>query len=313
MAPDSRFHNIKLNPDGKVVIFPHGHGVDFRPSKEFRTIGTILRLGAMISQIDQDLSPAEEATLQSLIHDNRELTIIEKDSLLAFLHWCLSTSQGTAGLKQRLADLSSAEKTAISHILISVAHADGRIDPKEVQQLEKLYTTLGLDKEQVTSDIHTLAAASEPIIVGLRDPETIFPISKPTLEAGASKGFRLNEELIRIREEETLRVKGVLEDIFADQAEGQVDIGSTPTMVAPTSSPLAVLDEAHQSFLHRLLTRETWERAALHEICKELGLTVDGAMEVLNEWAFDNANAPLIDDGETVYIDVNLAREIINA
>lgn len=313
MAPDPRFHNIKLNPEGKVVIFPHGHGLDFRPSKEFRTIGTILRLGAMVSQINQDLSPAEVGTLQSLIRDNRELSSIEKDSLLAFSHWCLNTPQGTAGIKERLAEVSTAEKTAISHILISVAHADGHIDSKEVKQLEKLYTTLGLDKEQVTSDIHTLASASGPVTVDLRDPETTFSISQPTMEVGVSKGFRLNEELIRIREEETRQVKGVLEGIFADQAEDQVDIVSTPAMVAPTSSPLTALDEAHQSFFHRLLTQETWERPALHEICKELGLTVDGAMEVLNEWAFDNVNAPLIDDGEPVYIDVNLAREILNA
>lgn len=313
MAPDARFHNIKPNPDGKVVIFPHGHGVDFRPSKEFRAVGTILRLGAMVSQINQDLSPAEEATLQNLIQDTRELTNIEKDSLLAFLHWCLRTPQGTAGLKQGLAEVSTAEKTVISHILISVALADGCIDPKEVKQLEKLYTALGLDKDQVTSDIHALAATSEPVTVGLRDPETTFSIPKPMTEAGISKGFRLNEELIRIREEETRQVKGVLEGIFADQAEDQVDIASTPAMIAPTSSPLAALDEAHQSFFHHLLTQETWERSTLHEICKELGLTVDGAMEVLNEWAFDNANAPIIDDGEPIYVDVNLAREITNA
>jgi hypothetical protein len=39
---------------------------------------------------------------------------------------------------------------------------------------------------------------------------------------------------------------------------------------------------------------------------------VDGAMEVLNEWAFENANAPLIDDGEPIYVDVSLAKEIVD-
>jgi tellurite resistance protein len=312
MAPDARFHNLKPSPDGKVVIFPNGHGVDFQPSKEFRTVGTILRLGAMVSQIDQGLSPAEEATLQTLIQENPVLTRIEKNSLVAFLLWCLSTPQGTTGLKQRLAEMSTIEKTAISHILISVAHADGRIDPKEVKQLEKLYTTLGLDREQVTSDIHALAASSGPVTVGLRDAETTFSIPKPMTEPGVSKGFRLNEELIRIREEETRQVKGVLEGIFADQGEEHMDNSSTSAMVPPTSNPLAALDEAHQNFFHRLLTQETWERAALHEICKDLGLTIDGAMEVLNEWAFEHANAPLVEDGEPVYVDFNLAREITN-
>ena len=196
MTPDVRYHNIKPSPDGKVAIFPQGHGVDFRPSREFRTVGTILRLGAMVSQIDDDLSPSEETTLQSLVKDNRELTAIEKDSLLTFLHWCLRTPQSTAGLKQQLSGVSTAEKTAISHILITVAHADGHIDPQEIKQLEKFYTTLGLDKKQVASDIHALAAASEPVTVGLRDPETSFTIPKPTPESATGKGFRLNDELI---------------------------------------------------------------------------------------------------------------------
>lgn len=311
IAPDIRFHNIKANLDGKVAIFPNGHGIDFRPSKEYRTLGTILRLGAMVSQIDDDLSPAEEAALQSLVNENRDLTQIERDSLLAFLQWCLNTPQGTAGIKQRLSEVSTAEKSAISHILISVAFADGRIDPKEVKQLEKLYTTLGLNKEQVTSDLHTLAAANEPVTVGLRDTEPTFSIPTPTVEPVKPKGFSLNEELIRIRTEETRQVKGVLEGIFADPEEDQSENDITTT-TSPSENPLSALDKAHQDFFHRLLQQETWERSALHELCKELGLMVDGAMEVLNEWSFDNANAPLIDDGDPVFVDVNLAREIVN-
>jgi uncharacterized tellurite resistance protein B-like protein len=170
----------------------------------------------MIGQVDQDQSVKEEIILQNLIQNNHKLTGTEKNSLLAFLAWCLKTPQDTTGLKQKLTEVSAAEKTAIGHILISVAHADGRIDPKEVKQLEKLYATLGLDKDQVASDIHSLAAMSGPVTVGLRDPETTFSIPKAITETDTSKGFRLNEELIRLREEETRQVKGVLEGIFTD-------------------------------------------------------------------------------------------------
>lgn len=312
MAPDIRYHNMKPTLEGNVVVFAKGHGADFRPSKEFRTVGTILRLGAMVSQIDKDIAPAEEATLQGLIQDNRELNSIEKDSLMAFLHWCLRTPLKAAGLKQRLSEVSEAGKTAISHILVSVAHADGVVKPEEIKQLEKLYTTLGLNKEQVTSDLHALAASSGPVTVGLRDKETTYAIPQPAKPIGTARGFVLNEELIRIRTEETKQVRSVLEDIFTEQDENDVEIESAPAGATVSSNPLALLDAAHQSLFNQLMTQETWKRDALHETCKGLGLMVDGAMEVINEWAFDNANAPLIDDGEPVYIDINLAKEILN-
>ena len=77
-------------------------------------------------------------------------------------------------------------------------------------------------------------------------------------------------------------------------------------------SPLSTLDEAHQNFFNRLITKELWKKEEIQIISKELGLMADGAMEVLNEWAFENANAPLIEDGEEIYIDIELAKEIIN-
>lgn len=309
IAPDIRYHNMKPALDGHVAVFPKGHGADFNPSKEFRMVSTILRLGAMVSQIDNDLSPAEESILQNLVLDNRELTTIEKDSLMAFLHWCMRTPLNAAGLKAGLAGVSQAQKTAISHILVSVAHADGVIKPEEIKQIEKLYKALGLDKAQVTSDIHALAADSGPVTVALKDPDTSLSIPEPARAAGKSIGFVLNDELIQIRKEETKQVKSVLADIFTEQDE---EIETEPAAAVASASPLFMLDQAHQNLFNSLREQETWERAAIRETCKKLGLMVDGAMEVLNEWAFENANAPLIDDGEPVYVDVSLAKEIVD-
>jgi tellurite resistance protein len=311
IAPDMRYHNMKPTLNGHVAVFSKGHGVGFCPSKEFRIVSTILRLGAMVSQVDNDLSPAEEATLQNLIADNRELTAIEKDSLTAFLHWCLRTPLNAAGLKARLSEVSETQKSAISHILISVAHADGVVKPEEIKQIEKLYTTLGLDKEHVTRDLHALAADSGPVTVDLKDPDTSFAIPEPAKAVGNSKVFVLNDELIRIRKEETKQVISVLDKIFTEQ-EKEKELETSPTGAVAAGNPLFLLDDVHQSLFNKLLEQEEWERTAIQETCKKLGLMVDGAMEVLNEWAFENANAPLIDDGEPVYVDVSLAKEIVN-
>jgi len=312
IVPDIRFHNIKPNLDGKVALFPKGHGIDFRPSTEYRRLISVIRLGAMVSQIDDDVSTAEAAILQNLINESRELTQPEKDSLHAFLQWCLYTPQRTAGIKQRLSEASPAEKTAISRVLISVAFADGRVDPKEVKHLEKFYPMIGLDKEQVISDIHTLAAAGGLVTVGLPDGAPSLSIPASAIEPVQAKGFSLNEELIRVRLEETRQVKDILEGVFAEPEEEQAESDVDAT-VPPFENPLALLDQAHQDLFHCLLEKEAWERHSLQELCKELGLMVDGAMEVLNEWSIEQANVPLIEDGDPVYVDVDLAKELVTA
>jgi hypothetical protein len=252
-----------------------------------------------------------------LIRDNRELSNAEKYSLLAFMHWCLITPQGTSGLKQQLSQASEAIKEAISHILVTVALSDGKIELSEIKQLEKLYTMMGLEKKHVTEDLHVLSATTGPVTVGLRDPDTSFSIPKDKSPAGVVTGFSLNQELIKIREEETRLVKGVLEGIFSDQDEVEpivaAALATAETTTEDSDNPLSHLDAAHQAFFNKLLEQETWERASLYEACKNLGLMFDGAMEVINEWAFEHVNAPLIEDGEPVYVDVNLAKELTGA
>jgi len=305
LAPDIRHHNIKTDPDGKVIIFPQE--CVFQPSKSYSMMSMIVRLGAIVSQIDEEVTQSEESTLQNFIQENADLTSPEKRSLQAFSYWAMRTPQNISGLKQKLSGASTAEKNAISQILISVALADGRIDPKEVKQIEKMYANLGLDKDQVVRDLHNLSVATEPVTVGLRELETSFTIPKPGIE---SKRFTLNDVLIKIREEETQQVKSLLEDIFTEKIERETP--PAPEVATIRITPITELDQAHLNLFNLLISKEKWDRAALYDKCKEMGLMIDGAMEVLNEWSFTYANAPLIEDGDPVYIDVNLAREIID-
>lgn len=311
IAPDNRYHHLKPTIDGQVVIFKKGHGINFNPSQEFLMLCSILRLGVIVSQIDGEVSHHEEEVLYNMIQDNRKLTNIEKDSLKAFLRWALITPQEISGLKKKLETASQNEKTAIGHILISIAHADGRIDLKEIKQLEKLYTLLGLNKVQVLNDLHQLSTTNEPVIVDYKDKDTSYSIPTPE-NTSTQSTFTLNDEIIKIREAETSQIKGVLGSIFTndeDVEEAHINIAEENIEM---DSPLSTLDEAHQNFFNRLITKELWKKEEIQIISKELGLMADGAMEVLNEWAFENANAPLIEDGEEIYIDIELAKEIIN-
>jgi tellurite resistance protein len=312
MAPDPRYHNIKAGKDGTIAIFRNGHGTGFKPSSEFLALNTILILGASVSAADDQNSAAEELVLQNLINDNLKLNQSEKDSLSAVLHWCLRTPQGTAGMKQRIAALGAADRTVIGKVMVSVANADGHIDAKEIKLLEKIYAALGLPGGQVTTDIHGLMAATEPVTVRHRDPSITYPIPRPPEETKVSQSFFLDHEVIKKREEETRQVSRILEGIFDDPADQEVEAKVPPERILSGEGMLDSLDSLHRSLFSRLIVQEAWERETLEGLCREIGLMPDGAIEGLNEWAFVNASANLIEDGEPIYVDLELAKELMN-
>ncbi|WP_257283362.1 TerB N-terminal domain-containing protein, partial [Endozoicomonas sp. SESOKO1] len=78
IAPDTRYHHAKTSADGKLVLFPEGHGKYFEPSKAYSEMGVVLRLGAMVASVDSHTDQAESNLLTQLIDHNTNLSPIEK-------------------------------------------------------------------------------------------------------------------------------------------------------------------------------------------------------------------------------------------
>ena len=305
IAPDIRFHQAKPDVDGKIMLFPGGHGEDFSPSSEFRKVGTILRLGSLVAGIDNHIADSEISLLENLVAQNKKLEEIEKRSLNAYMHWRLNSPANAAGLKKRLESLGKSDKIAISHILIGVALADGRIDPAEITQLEKLYGQLGLDRTMVTSDIHNLSSDRPPRVEQERKTKVKTP---PEAQPAEASSLSLDRDLLELYEEETKDVQSVLESIFADD-----DILDEPEITSEAQIPdgaISRLDARYRNLYEKLITREKWPSEEVEKLCREQKLMTDGAVEAINDWAFDNVDAPLIDDGDVVYIDLEIAEEI---
>ena len=308
IAPDIRFHQAKPDIDGKIMLFAGGHGEDFSPSSEFRKVGTILRLGSLVAGIDNHIADSEIELLGGLITQNEKLKETEKQSLHAYMHWRLNTSTNTAGLKKRLEVLNKNEKVAISHMLVGVALADGKIDPAEIRQLEKLYGQLGLDKAMVTSDIHSLSSDRRSRAEQEKRTAVESPLEAQPAEAASS--LSLDRDLLKLYEEETKNVQSVLESIFAED-----DVLDEPETEMETEAQIPVevipgLDTKYRNLYEKLITKEKWSPEEMERLCENLQLMTEGAVEAINDWAFDNVDAPLIDDGSTVYIDLEVAEEI---
>ncbi|TMO97283.1 ATPase [Pseudoalteromonas sp. S3260] len=289
IAPDLRYHHAKPKLDDKLVLFTPGHGEEFVPSHAFIQVGIALRLGAMVANIDGVVDESESSELEKLITHDEKLTDTEKRSLKAYLTWRLVTPSDNAGLKNRLNNLGETEIEFVKRFILSIALADGNVDNKEVKQIEKLYANLGLNKESVTSDIHQLTTSSHQLA----------PKSQNSSE------FSLDETILALHESQTTEAKNMLEKIFTSDEDE-----SDYIEVSELTNEVDGLDQAHSQLFEKLCAKAQWGREEVAQICSELKLMVDGAIETINDWSFDLVDAPVIDDDGDIYIDEEIVEEI---
>lgn len=299
VEPDVRFTGIKPKPADKLVIFRQGEDAPSAPTQAYEAATLVLRLAAMVSAADGEVSAEEKQHLEQHIEKRLSLEPAERLRLRAHLHWLLQHDQGMAGLAPKLDGLAAPQKASIGQYLITVAAADGRIDPGEVKLLQKLYKRLGLDPESVVSDIHTVTA--EPITVRPATPtDGGFRIPQPEPESTPAETGRaaLDPAALQRKLAETARVSDILGGIFAEPDE---DTTSQAAPVAEAAETLAGLDVAHSQFLRALSEQDTWERPALEALAAQYNLLLDGALDTINEAAFDSCDAPVIEDDEDSY------------
>ena len=300
IAPDTRYHHAKTSVDGKLVLFPEGHGKYFEPSKAFNEMGIVLRLGAMVAAIDSHVAQSEKNLLIQLIDHDTNLSPTEKRSLHGYLVWRLNTPSNVTGLKARVGALGETEKAAISRILIGVAMADGKIDPKEIKQLEKLYTMLGLDKALVTGDIHRISSSKTGVRSVSAQSGTI---------SYASSSFQLDESILAIHESETKDVQSMLGAIFVENEPiGESDNSATESNAVEEETGI---DKQHYSLFESLIRKDKWTRDEVEALCRNSGLMVSGALETINDWSFDKVDTSVLEEyGDAIYVDQEIVEEI---
>jgi len=300
IAPDARYHHAKLSLNGKLVLFPGGHGKYFQPSRKFYELGVVLRLGAMVAAIDSRIDQNEIRLLTQLIDHETNLSPVEKQSLHAYLIWRLNTPSNLTGLKSRVESLAEAEKSAISRILIKVSMADGKFDAAEIKQLEKFYTLLGLDKAMVAGDIHMISS-SKADVGSLK--------TSSEARSSSSNDFKLDEDILALHESETKDVKGILEAIFVeDDYESDTDEFKPETSIEGEETGI---DRLHHTLYQSLIQKDKWERQEVEVFCRELGLMLGGALEIINDWAFEQVDAAVFDeDSGWIYVDKEVVEEI---
>lgn len=293
MAPDPFYHHVKAEVGGVLVLYAAGDGHRVSPTPAFTSAVMMLRLGAIVAMIDNNLEQSERTVLENAIDNNPGFNEEEKRSLHAYLNWQLYTPANMTGMKNRLALLNPTEKAAVGQFIVRVACSDGRIEATEIKQLEKIYSGLGLDPSTISGIIHQHSTTEQPSAqaYGHKTP--------------APQEFTLDASVLARHESATNDVRILLSTIFT---EDEIEPRDAATHPEPHSEGL---DLAHSQLYEKLREKEQWPRKEATDLCGQFGLMLGGALEVINDWSFAMVDAPVLDDAEDdIWVDLEIAEEL---
>jgi hypothetical protein len=149
--------------------------------------------------------------------------------------------------------------------------------------------------------------ATEPVVVEQRAAKRgTFripqPPAPPTIQDG---GLVIDMAKVSAILRETREVAEVLALIY-DENEPPAPMPITEIKREVTDGRFRGLDPEHARLLLALCRREFWGRAEFEAKAREFGLMPDGAVETINEWAYDALGDELVEDGDPLSINVAL-------
>ncbi len=287
----------------KVVLFalPPSEQLS-RANGPYLAAALTLQLASAVATSDGEFGIKEMGHLRETVLSWKHLTPSQTRRLLAHLRLLMQAPASLTALKKKFEPLDLTVKETIAAFMATVAQSDGEVSPAEVKMLEKVYKALGVDSKKVFSDVHAVAAGT-----------------KPTAAAAAAKveesGFKLDPARIAALQKDTEKVSALLANIFTEIEEPAAAVAEpseaeVEAEAAETPKGLMGLDEAHTALARMLLSRPEWSREELLDVAADLDLMLDGALEHINEAAFDTHDMALFEGDDPVTVNAEILEKV---
>jgi uncharacterized tellurite resistance protein B-like protein len=312
VEPDPRFGGGIPDEDSSIVLFVDENVAKAAsPTPQYSAAMLTLQLAAAVAAADGQTTDVEQNILIQQLENWLNLDESERRRLHARLCLFFTEPPKLSGLKSRIEDLDEVQREAVGDFLALIALADSIILPSEITTLEKIFKLLGLDPNTVYSKVHV--AASTPITVrtSAKTPSGHAIPRPPKREKGSA--IQLDQNRVAALLADSERVSAILSSIFAQEVS-ELDSDAIP-LEAESGQPqihtLMGLESDFSALLQILLRQVQWTRGELEELAIDRGLMLDGALEHLNDTAFDKYNKPLFEGTDPIEINQEIAREVL--
>jgi len=331
LEPDVRYTGAVPDIEGDCILFAVQEARELPLSEDFEHAAVVMRLAGFVLYGQADsLTSRHTVVIDDFLGGLSSLTSLEIQHLKAYFFWEMGKKSTLAGMRKRVVCMSHEDRTELEQMLVRLASADGVVDTHELKKLRRTASLLGRDPEALYSQIHS--AMAEPTLVR---PASInanrFRIPAPPTEPDPAPSRRkpLDAEAIQHKRQETEHISDVLHGIFGEQAplrDGDriASRGEKPQEIMGGASEVPVeddsaaaeqiggLDAAHLSLLVAIAQEENGlPRVEAEAMATGLKLMLSGALDRINEAAFEMTDAPVIEEaGGALVVDNEILEEM---
>ena len=158
--------------------------------------------------------------------------------------------------------------------------------------------------------------ASEPVTVKTASSRNYgfaipTPVSGDLFSKKATSGFELNSATVQRKQDESARVSALLGDIFEQEEDLPKKVALQSLSSRSDTYSVAELDAIHTDFLKILAQRLVWNRSALDSKAAKLNLLLDGALEMLNDVAFERCDESLTDGDDPIELNIDVLKQLM--
>jgi uncharacterized tellurite resistance protein B-like protein len=283
-----------------IVLFPlTAEGNVERTTPEYKRASLIISMSACVALADGHASEDEAAAVEGLIASWSHLHVDLRTRLRAQYRLQTRNEISLANLKSRFADLAPDGRLQMAQSLCALAAADGNIAAAEVKLLEQIYRALELDSKLLYSHLHLgrqHAHGLDSQALTDRSDKSAYAVDTDRLAALRQETDQVSALLAKVFAEESLPDSLLEEPASMDTLEGN----SQGDVLLPG------LDPVHQRFFGEVLRKSSWTREELRSVAAQLQIMLDGALERINDAAFDLFGEPVTEGDDPIYVQQNI-------
>ncbi|WP_291396762.1 TerB N-terminal domain-containing protein [Acinetobacter sp.] len=289
-----------VKPEMRILFIPYNDQnddqINISPSENYMLTLIELTLGSYIAHVDKNSLPQQIEYLLERIEKFNHLSTSEKNRLYFYVKWLKIQEIDFTALIRKLKNLDEDSKITSANIAVAVASSKGQILPDEIKALETIYKSMGLDKQALFSSIHSLDKISiHEGIESYRQKINSYSVNSIVC---------LDSNQIALTLQDTAKASTLLANIFGDNDE----IIEEENEICEENILFVGLNIKENNLLQELLTKTEWSHYEYNELANKHKMMPDGAIETINEWAFEVYGEPVIENDGNLIINKNLIK-----